>query len=184
MPGVKRVPAALQKDLEPRAEIHQVGNRRHPDVAEIARAVPGCSCSGTRQSIGGQIPCKRRSLPDAHPSRSRRARVSVAEAQAIVQIVTNCLDACPSGRHTTEERPGSIRKTVGFAVAAASRNSNDSASCTSPTWRSGIAPTTGFSIDTPNCVCCNLAVRHRCRAKRARRKFLGEDHRSMDHAGI
>jgi len=119
MPGVKRVPAALQKDLEPRAEIHQVGNRRHPDVAEIARAVPGCSCSGTRQSIGGQIPCKRRSLPDAHPSRSRRARVSVAEAQAIVQIVTNCLDACPSGRHTTEERPGSIRKTVGFAVAAA-----------------------------------------------------------------
>ena len=53
------------------------------------------------------------------PGRPRRAGIRVAEGQAIVHIVANRLDACPSRRHATEERPGGIRKTIGFAIAAA-----------------------------------------------------------------
>src|SRR5271169_3320958 len=53
------------------------------------------------------------------PSRPSRACVRVAEGQAIMHIVANRLDACPSWRHATEKRPSGIRKTVGLAVAAA-----------------------------------------------------------------
>src|SRR5277367_1492432 len=53
------------------------------------------------------------------PSGARRACVRVAEGQAIMHIVANRLNACPSWRHGTEKRPSRIRETVGLAVAAA-----------------------------------------------------------------
>src|SRR4249920_2211918 len=36
---VERVPATVQVRLEPRGEIHRAVRRRHPDVAQIARAI-------------------------------------------------------------------------------------------------------------------------------------------------
>ena len=62
---------------------------------------------------------KSRQTPIPSWSPSQAVRVGVAEGEPIVDIIANGLDACPSRRQTTEKRPGDIRKTVGFAVAAA-----------------------------------------------------------------
>src|SRR5271155_2932105 len=67
----------------------------------------------------GKVAANAESFPVPVPSRARRACVRVAEGQAVMHIVANRLDACPSWRHATEKRPGGIRETVGLAVAAA-----------------------------------------------------------------
>ena len=47
--GVERVPAAAQPNLEPGAEVHRVGHRRHADVTKVAGAV----ARGDRDASGG-----------------------------------------------------------------------------------------------------------------------------------
>src|SRR5271170_6687939 len=39
VPRVEDIPTTLQKNLEPRTEVHRVRNRRHADITEIAGAV-------------------------------------------------------------------------------------------------------------------------------------------------
>jgi hypothetical protein len=112
--NVRRVAARLSLDSEGLALVkHNTAVRDFYDKDELRRVY-----YPEAERLVAEVTGATRVLVFDHTVR-RRVRGGVAEGQAIVHIVTNCLDACPSRRHTTEERPSSIRKTVGFAVAAA-----------------------------------------------------------------
>src|SRR6202045_2036450 len=114
VPRVEGIPTALQKHLEPRTEVHWVRNWRHADITEIAGAVSCWDIHAAAQSDRqmGKVAAHADAFLVPVPSRPRRACVRVAEGQAVMHVVADRLNACPSWRHVAEERPGGIRKTV------------------------------------------------------------------------
>ncbi len=67
----------------------------------------------------GIIPADAGAIAICFPCRPARAGVFVTKGDALVNVIADCLNAGPSGRRRTEQRPCDVGKPVGFAVAAA-----------------------------------------------------------------
>ena len=109
--GVERVPFAVEEDLEPGGEIHRRRIGRHADVAEIAVHVARRNVHAAAERDGQM----REVAADADPLLMRlrrgagRARIAVAEGQAVVDIVDRSPARAPSpaadGRTGRQARP-------------------------------------------------------------------------------
>src|ERR1700743_2801871 len=114
---VEGEPATIQEHLVPRAEIHRGWIGWDTDVAEVARAVAGrdVHASGKRHGQMGEVPADAATFLMALRGGTGAPRVMVAEVDAVMGIVTDCLRSLPASLDGTEERPGQVREFFGVA---------------------------------------------------------------------
>ena len=105
---IERKPAAVQIDLEPRAEIHRRGIDGNADIAEIPRAISRRNVHASTQRNGKmcEIPADANAFVMPFRRCAVAARVMIAEADPRVSVVADCLHPLPARRHIAELGPG------------------------------------------------------------------------------
>jgi hypothetical protein len=109
--SIKSEPPAANEDLKPRAEIHWCGIGGHPDVPQIAGAVPGGNVQAAAQSDGevGKIATDAALLSKCLLRSSGRTGMLVTECDVAMNEITNCLHSPPTQRCVTKQSPSPIR---------------------------------------------------------------------------
>src|SRR4051794_8935889 len=97
MARVERVPAIAEIDLEPCAEIHRIGHRRHSDIAQITSAVPSRDVHAAAEGNCEMCVVAAHTFALGVPfiGSARRSCVRVPERDALVHVIADCLYAWP-----------------------------------------------------------------------------------------
>ena len=117
---IKRVPTTVQKNLEPRAEVHGRRIAGHPDVAKVSGAV-------SRRNIHAAAERDRQMsevATDTYPFLVALGRcpvtsgMVVSECDANMNVIADCLNPLPAAADPAEQRPCLIRKFLCIAISA------------------------------------------------------------------
>jgi hypothetical protein len=117
------VPLPTQKDLDPGSKILRRMRRRKADVADVAGTIASWDVEASAKSK------RQMSVVATHAalflkrlgSRTRRARVLVAEGDMVVHVVADRLHAGPAQRRCSEEAPSHVGETIRLAVPASQK---------------------------------------------------------------
>jgi hypothetical protein len=124
MARVEGVPArpvrTFEERLEPRREVHRVGVDRHPDVAEIPRAVAGRDVHAPTHRDGevGEVAAHADLLVVAVEGGAGGVGELVVEPDALVHPGHDGLHPLPTLVHAPEQRPGRVGQLVGITDLA------------------------------------------------------------------
>ena len=116
-------PAAVEKYLEPCAEIHRRGIAGHADIAEITGTVArrDVHAPTKRHRQMREVTAYANAFVMAFRSRTIAARMVIAEFEALMHVVADRLDTLPAAGNASEQGPGEIRKSLGIAIAASNQ---------------------------------------------------------------
>ena len=117
---VHSVPASIEKDLKPGAEVHRVDINRHADVAKITCALArrDVHAAAKRDGKMGVIAAYADSLPHRIAGATGGTRVWVAESDLRMDKIANGPHAAVTAGNPSEGRPGEISKVVAVAITA------------------------------------------------------------------
>src|SRR5271166_6619640 len=117
---VYRVPAAIEKDFGPGAEIHGIDIGRNADVAEIAGAIAGGNVHAAAERDGemGEVAADADAFAHGIAGATGWARVGIAEPDLRVNEIADRLHDPRAPGQFSEPRPGEIGELVAVAIAA------------------------------------------------------------------
>ena len=127
VPGVKGIPFAVEKDLEPGAEVHRRRVFRHANVTEVTRAIASGDVHAAAQGDGKmrKVTAHADTLLMSFGGGAVAAGMVVAELNAVIDVVADRLHALPATGDRTEERPSEIGQFLGIAVSAPVKERKD-----------------------------------------------------------
>ena len=117
---VKREPPAIEKRLEPGAEIHRCRIAWYADITKISGAITGRNIQAATERHGQMREVSTHTAPFLM-TLGRGAiwsRVVVAEFKLIMHVITDRLHALPAADDGSELLPRKLRQLLRIAVAA------------------------------------------------------------------